>query len=130
MTAARAAPASSPPMWAELSIAGIVKPIMRLMTITGRTPVPTARLKTFEDSTRDIETRRLTDLTSTRAEISKSIDRLGKLPSLAARSDELISDLLRIMQEQYDLIQDIQRSGVLTLDRKSTRLNSSHQIIS
>ena len=74
-----------------------------------------AAQKTFEDSTRDIETRRLTDLTSTRAEISKSIDRLRKVPSLAARSDELISDLLRIMQEQYDLIQDIQRSGVLTL---------------
>ena len=74
-----------------------------------------AAQKTFDDSTREIETRRLTDLTSTRAEISKSIDRLRKVPSLAARSDELISDLLRIMQEQYDLIQDIQRSGVLTL---------------
>jgi len=73
-----------------------------------------AAQKTFEDSTREIETRRSTDLTSTRAEISKSIDRLRKMPSLAARSDELVSDLLRIMQEQYDLIQDIQRTGVFT----------------
>jgi len=74
-----------------------------------------AAQKTFEDSTSEIETRRYTDLTSTRAQISKSIDRLRKVPSLAARSDELISDLLRIMQEQYDLIQAIQRSRVLTL---------------
>src|SRR5262249_36513852 len=54
---------------------------------------------TFEDSTRQIETGRVPDLSLTRAEISKSIDRLRNAPSLAARSDELVGELLRVMEE-------------------------------
>ncbi|PYR70111.1 MAG: hypothetical protein DMG20_06115, partial [Acidobacteria bacterium] len=71
--------------------------------------------KTFEDSTRQIETGRLPDLTLTRAEISKSIERLRNAPSLAARSDELVGELLRVMEEQYDLVGDIQQTRVFTL---------------
>src|SRR5881396_2481696 len=70
---------------------------------------------TFEDSKRKIETGRLPDLNLTRAEISKSIDRLRNAPSLAARSDELVGELLRVMEEQYDLVGDIQQTGVFTL---------------
>ena len=74
-----------------------------------------AAQKTFEDSTRQIETGRLPDLTLTRAEISKSIERLRNAPSLAARSDELVGELLRVMEEQYDLLGDIQQTRVFTL---------------
>src|SRR6266699_2289175 len=74
-----------------------------------------AAQKTFEDSTRQIETGRLPDLTLTRAEISKSIDRLRNAPSVAARSDELVGELLRVMEEQYDLVGDIQQTRVFTL---------------
>ena len=50
-----------------------------------------------------------------RADISKSIDQLRKVPSLAARTDQIVADLLRVMQDQYDLTQDIERSGAVTL---------------
>ena len=49
-----------------------------------------------------------------KAATTKSIDELRKIPSLAARSDELAAELLRVMQEQYDLIEDIERSGTIT----------------
>jgi rhomboid protease GluP len=73
--------------------------------------------KTFEASAKQIETGQTTnpaDLASTRAEISKSIDQLRHAPSLAASSDRLIADLLHVMQDQYELIQDIERSGTVT----------------
>jgi rhomboid protease GluP len=71
--------------------------------------------KTFEASEHQIETGRSGDLALARAEISKSIDQLRHVPSLAAQSDQLIAGLLRVMQDQYDLIQDIERSGTVTL---------------
>ncbi len=71
--------------------------------------------KTFEDSIHEIETGRIADLKSTRPEISKAIDQLRKAPSLAARSDKLVADLIRVMQDQYELIQDIDRTGTVTL---------------
>src|SRR5713226_3249953 len=73
-----------------------------------------AAQKTFEASTHQIESARVADLRSTRADISKSIDQLRKAPSLASLSDKLVADLIRVMQDQYDLIQDIERSGTVT----------------
>jgi rhomboid protease GluP len=82
--------------------------------------------KTFEASTRQIETGRMADLKSARAEISKSIDQLRKAPSLAARSDKLVADLIRVMQDQYDLIQDIERSGAVTfVNSRRSKENSA-----
>ena len=70
--------------------------------------------KTFEASSQQIESGRTANLAATLKDISKSIDQLHKAPSVAKRSDELIADLLRVMQDQYDLVQDIQRSGTVT----------------
>jgi rhomboid protease GluP len=70
--------------------------------------------KAFEASTRQIETGRVTDIGGARTDIAKSIDELRRVPSLAARTDKLVADLIRVMQDQYDLLQDIQRSGTVT----------------
>jgi len=50
-----------------------------------------------------------------RTDLSKSIDQLQNVPSLAARADELTSQLLRLLQDQYELIQDVERAGTITL---------------
>ena len=50
----------------------------------------------------------------TRTDISKAIDQLRHAPSVSKRSDELIAGLLRVMQDQYDLVQDIERSRTVT----------------
>jgi rhomboid protease GluP len=71
--------------------------------------------KTFEESNQKIDAGRIADLGALQPEISKSIDQLHKAPSLAARSDKLVADLIRVMQDQYDLLQDIGRSGTITL---------------
>ena len=70
--------------------------------------------KTFESSARQVEAGRPGELTSTRSEISKSIDQLRKAPSLSSRSDQLVADLLGVLQDQYELLQDIERSGTVT----------------
>jgi len=71
--------------------------------------------KTFESSVRQIEAGRPGELASTRNEISKSIDQLRKAPSLSGRSDQIVADWLRVLQDQYELVQDIERSGTVTL---------------
>jgi rhomboid protease GluP len=71
--------------------------------------------KTFEDSAHEIESGNAKNIARTRAGISKSIDQLRKTPSLAANSDRVVADLLRVMQDQYELVQDIERSGTVTL---------------
>jgi membrane associated rhomboid family serine protease len=70
--------------------------------------------KTFEASSQQIESGRTDSLAVTRTNISKAIDQLRRAPSVAKQSDELIADLLRVMQDQYDLVQDIERSGTVT----------------
>lgn len=87
--------------------------------------------KAFEASTHQIETGRIADLKSTRADISKSIDELRKVPSLAARSDQLVAELVRVMQDQYELIQDIERSGTVTLaqSRRSKENSERYEMI-
>ena len=87
--------------------------------------------KAFEASTHQIETGRIADLKSTRADISKSIDQLRKVPSLAARSDQLVAELVRVMQDQYELIQDIERSGTVTFaqSRRSKENSAQYEMI-
>ena len=83
--------------------------------------------KTFEDSSREIESGRAANIARTRGDVSKSIDQLRKTPSLAANSDRVVADLLRVMQDQYELLQDIERSGTVTFSH-SQRLkeNTAH----
>jgi hypothetical protein len=73
-----------------------------------------AAQKTFEASSRQIESGRIADLRPAGTDVSKSIDQLRKAPSLAAHSDKLVAALIRVLQDQYDLMQDIERSGTVT----------------
>ena len=54
------------------------------------------------------------DLSSLKRDTSKSIDQLRKIPSLDSKGDELTTALLRIMQDQYELIKDVERAGAIT----------------
>jgi hypothetical protein len=55
-----------------------------------------------------------------RRNVAESIDELQSIPSLAPKADELTADLLRVMQDQYGLIEDVERTGRITfaMDRK------------
>src|SRR5947199_3250095 len=68
----------------RLSVRNLARGLLQIGTTTSSTgdfiEAINAAQKTFEDSTRQIETGRLPDLTLTRAEISKSIDRLRNAP--------------------------------------------------
>jgi membrane associated rhomboid family serine protease len=70
---------------------------------------------TFKSSTENLETGRLDRIASSKEDLTKSIAQLRKIPSLSRRSDEITANLLRLMQSQFELIQDIQRAGVMTL---------------
>jgi len=54
------------------------------------------------------------NLAAAKAELTKGIDQLRKVPSLSARSDALTSQLLAVMQDEYEVLQDIERSGRTT----------------
>jgi rhomboid protease GluP len=69
---------------------------------------------TFEASARELESRRTEHVASLKADTAKAIDRLRKIPSLASNVDELMSALLRVMQDQYELIQDVERADTVT----------------
>lgn len=69
---------------------------------------------TFEASKQDLESGRTDHLASLKTATAKSIDQLRRTPSLAATADQLTSDLLRVMQDQYELIQDVERAGTIT----------------
>jgi membrane associated rhomboid family serine protease len=70
--------------------------------------------KSFEASTDDLQNGRLDRLPALKTETAKSIDELRKSPSLAAKSDQLIAQLLKVMQDQYAVIEDAQRAGTVT----------------
>jgi len=69
---------------------------------------------TFEESARELESRKTDNIGSLKADTTKAIDRLRKIPSLASNVDELMAALLRVMQDQYELIQDVERADTVT----------------
>jgi len=69
---------------------------------------------TFEESARELESRKTDNIGSLKANTTKAIDRLRKIPSLASNVDELMAALLRVMQDQYELIQDVERADTVT----------------
>jgi len=70
--------------------------------------------KTFEASAQDVEAARMDQLDSVKKDVAKSIDEMRKIPSIAPGADRASAALLRLLQDQYDLIQDIQHSGIIT----------------
>lgn len=69
---------------------------------------------TFEASAQELESRQTDRIASLKADTAKAIDRLRKIPSLASNVDELMSALLRVMQDQYELLQDVERADTVT----------------
>ncbi len=78
----------------------------------------------FAQSVAEIGLRRMDRLVFLRSATAKSIDELRAAPSLSSDSDKLMAALLRVMQEQYALLEDIQRSGTITLGH-ARRLNEN-----
>ena len=75
----------------------------------------TTSQNSFGESLKNIQSGSPAKLSRSREEISKSIDKLRKIPSLEPRVDKLMADLLRVMQDQYELIKNIEGSGAITL---------------
>ncbi len=71
--------------------------------------------KSFMTSVEDLRTGRVDRLVTLRADVSRAIDQLRNAPSLSVTTDRLVADLLRLMQDQYGLIQEVQRAGTMTL---------------
>ena len=68
----------------------------------------------FESSTQILQAGRVNDLATIKAEVSTSIDQLRRIPSLDSEADGLTATLLRVMQDQYELIEQVERSGTVT----------------
>ena len=68
----------------------------------------------FMESSEDLKSERLTKLKPLEMDIAKAIDELRKSPSLDATTDQLVRELLMVMQDQYDLLQQVERSGTTT----------------
>lgn len=70
--------------------------------------------KTFEMSADELESGRTDNLAHVASELSGSIDQLMEIPFIAAPADKMASELLRLMQDQYELVQDVERTGRMT----------------
>jgi membrane associated rhomboid family serine protease len=70
--------------------------------------------KSFRLSKDDIRAGRLDRLPLLKKEVASSIDDLRKAPSLSATSDQLTADMVKVMQDQYEVIDEVQRSGTVT----------------
>ncbi len=70
--------------------------------------------KTFEASTEALQANQIDRLTVLRADTAKALDRLRKIPSLSATSDLLAAGLVRLLQNQYELMQEVQNSRTIT----------------
>jgi rhomboid protease GluP len=68
----------------------------------------------FENSSRELDSEN-PNASAAKTEVTKAIDRLRDIPSLAARADQLTAEMLSVMQEQYALAEDVERSGRTTL---------------
>jgi rhomboid protease GluP len=68
----------------------------------------------FIGSLQDLKSERPARLKSSEADVAKAIDELRKSPSLGATGDQIVRDLLMVMQDQYNLLQEVERSGTTT----------------
>jgi membrane associated rhomboid family serine protease len=70
--------------------------------------------RSFVASTQALQTNQIDGLTALRADTARSLDRLRKIPSLSAASDFLAARLIRLLQNQYQLMQEVQASRTVT----------------
>jgi membrane associated rhomboid family serine protease len=70
--------------------------------------------RSFNESAEQLGAEDLEDLESMKKDAATAIDALQGLSSIDSEPDRLIAELLRLMEEQYRLITDIERSGRMT----------------
>jgi membrane associated rhomboid family serine protease len=102
----------------HLSVRNLRRSFTQVLTTSSTTQdfidaINSAR-NTFEASAQELESRQTDRIASLKADTAKAIDRLRKIPSLASNVDELMSGLLRVMQDQYELLQDVERADTVT----------------
>ncbi len=102
----------------HLSVRNLRRSFTQILTTSSTTQdfidaINSAR-NTFEASAQELESRQTDRIASLKADTAKAIDRLRKIPSLASNVDELMSALLRVMQDQYELLQDVERADTVT----------------
>jgi len=102
----------------HLSVRNLRRSFTQILTTSSTTQdfidaINSAR-NTFEASAQELESRQTNRIASLKADTAKAIDRLRKIPSLASNVDELMSALLRVMQDQYELLQDVERADTVT----------------
>jgi membrane associated rhomboid family serine protease len=69
---------------------------------------------TFVASAQALQANEIDKLTASRADMAKALDHLRKIPSLSASSDSLVARLIRLLQNQFALMQEVQTSGTIT----------------
>jgi membrane associated rhomboid family serine protease len=78
----------------------------------------------FAASTDLLKENRNPDVSQTLPQLGKSIDELKQVPSLSARSDEFVAQLLALMQDQYNLLKDVERGGLTLAEYRRASDNS------
>jgi membrane associated rhomboid family serine protease len=70
--------------------------------------------RSFVASAQALQTNQIDQLTVLSADIARSLDRLRKIPSFSAKSDLLAGRLIRLLRNQYELMQEVQASRTVT----------------
>jgi membrane associated rhomboid family serine protease len=68
----------------------------------------------FGESTQALSEGKTGDLAALQAQVASAIDQLRDIPSLDVKVDALSADLLKLMEDQYALLQDVAKSGTMT----------------
>jgi membrane associated rhomboid family serine protease len=70
--------------------------------------------RVFTETSEELSSGRIEDLEKIRTQTAASIDQLKNVPSLGQRPDELTAELLQLMEDQYELVEDVARAGTVT----------------
>jgi len=74
--------------------------------------------RAFSETAESLKDERTGEISALGDQVAKSIDELRNIPSMNRRADELMQSLLELMEQHYALIQDIDRSGVVTFNHR------------
>ena len=80
----------------------------------------------FENTSRELDSNK-PNPAAVKPDMTKAIDELRKIPSLSAKSDALTSQLLAVMQDEYEVLQDVERSGRTTFAHDVRLKNNSRR---
>lgn len=82
--------------------------------------------QTLDKSFRQMSSRRLDpgSLAGMKSELSAAVDSLERAPSISPRADQAVRELREIAQLQVGLVEDIERSGVMTYSQSRRALEN------